>query len=294
MPGIFAVSWADIRYFPPASTTPAMTIRLNPVVGRMERDAVKPQLKAFPAEIHFLPGGSKAVLRLRLLYGDEWQPLSKVGVVNLQERKLEELVVVGRGGKRTTNFLKIVAVQTAVSAVSMGMAGALMVPTTGLASLQTHLMRVASIFQLGLLSILDQYKDLNRRSGIELASSADGARYFVLNRKTNDITVRDSGIGEANTYIPLGPKSIRLLAMPGSDDFCALSEKKFLVVDTDTSTVKAEYQVTIGRIAGVYLDEDRGQVWVLASDSLLVIDGKTGELEAEVGGLSRPRLLFGL
>ena len=165
------------------------------------------------------------------------------------------------------------------------------------ASLPTDLMMqmdMAFIFELGLESILDQYKDMNLRSGIELASSTDGARYFVLNRQTNDITVCDSETGEANTYIPLGPKCIRLWPMPGSDDFCAQSEKKFLVVDTDTGTVKAQYRATKGRIAGVYPDEDRGQVWVLASDSLLVIDGKTGKLEAEVNGLSRPRLLFGL
>jgi YVTN family beta-propeller protein len=121
----------------------------------------------------------------------------------------------------------------------------------------------------------------------QLTLRDDGAFLYVLNTKSNDITVIDTeDLSEVGT-IPTGPARA-LVASPNRRHLYVLAKKHALVIDTATNEVIQRHEGTWPR---VFFEQQRGEIFLLQNKLVQVLSLDTSEVRTLLPGLRRPLLI---
>ena len=219
-------------------------------LGKMEELHSVP-LGFRPDEIHIDPDGRRAYV------GGETG--SKFAVVDLEEGRMLATPGSGRAGVRAG---KDAAVAGAIALIVLGALFGASVPSGG------------SLAGAG-------------KARTQLALRDDGAFLYVLNTKSNDITVIDTeDFSEVGT-IPTGPAHA-LVASPNRRHLYVLAKRHVLVIDTATNEVIQRHEGTRSR---VFFEQERGEIFLLQKKLVQVLSLDTSEVRTFLPNLRRPLLI---
>jgi DNA-binding beta-propeller fold protein YncE len=124
-----------------------------------------------------------------------------------------------------------------------------------------------------------------------VALTGDDRHLLILNRRTDDVTVYDTAELKVKDMIATGSGSRALIASStGQYHYVLASDHLTVFPDADPATASNHLVRQKGRL-NVFVDEERGELWVPAKSALEIFGLSTGEPKATVEGISRPSFI---
>ena len=277
LPGRVVVSYSDLRVFYDDSSEPSVILPLNSSRLKKDSDGVGRYLEGWPGEVLYLPQSKRMIVGLvdgvelppsRRYSSSKPSPENGVAMVNFAERKVEQVIKVGRTGVKVGKALGNFA-------LAMGIAMA-----SGAASYSVGSPYYMSVFPV--------YSIQNAGSS-RLVLSPDGSHLYALNPPTNDVTIITTATGGVVDKIAVGGGAYRAFSGPGGSFVCIHTSEDITFIDTRTNKVHLKYHLPEGKITLMTVDEAESKILALTSNSIVVFDGKQGTLLGIVEGLRQPR-----
>jgi DNA-binding beta-propeller fold protein YncE len=192
---------------------------------------------------------------------------SQVGIVDLQQNRVEHVVKAGRGG--TTSLASVAAGALLMGAVAAGATLAAGAPVFIFPGLGYH------PYHLGLIS------------------RPDGRVLYALDTSSGDVTAIESLEGTVLSHVKVGRDCGGLFLSASGKLIWALSPDDFMLIDTATNQegVRHDYGPDMGKMkVWVPMDGNRKLVF-LFKKALQVWDAEEGKLLTTVEGLSEPKIV---
>ncbi|MBI3471234.1 MAG: hypothetical protein HY013_07750 [Candidatus Solibacter usitatus] len=259
LPGRFAVSHSDMRFFPdngPASTAP---IALNGAATAAETADSK-SLHGYPGEMLYFPEHNKVATLVRNARGET----SKVAIMNLAKNQVEHVITTGRGGVKFGKVMGMVALSVAMSAASY-YGGYYSAQATG-----------SPFFTYNV------YAFTPAPVNVELSSSPDGRFLYALNTFSNDVTIVNIADGAVVDKVPFGGHTLRRIG--AGNRLLGYTGNQVNFIDTKENKKVEAFKLASGRINDVEPDEAGNRLIALTSKSLVFLDAEKGSVISTVDG----------
>jgi YVTN family beta-propeller protein len=253
------------------SVDSAKRIDADEVSGSVERSAVlpaAPNLSRRMALVSQLPG--RPIASARLPGQDREAVLTsdhQLGIVNLEENRLERVVRIGRGSIRGAKL----AGKVALAGGAVVFAGSL----TGVAFLTAY-------------TSSSWTQALHR-----LIATPDGKFLYALDTSSNDVTIVNSEDGSVLDHIPVGSDCLGLLLTSDGRFIWAIAKTRLTLIDTASNKQRFQHEFApeAGRLNDWKVLPENGRILLLFDNELRAWDPEQASSLATIKGLSEARLL---
>jgi len=191
----------------------------------------------------------------------------RLGIVNLEENRLERVVKIGRGGVRLAKAVGVGALVAGSIAFAGGLVG-LAFEVAAIQALATPTLHL-------------------------LLATPDGKFLYVLDTSSNDVTIVDSEDGSVVDHIAVGGDCEGLVFTPDGKAIWAVARTRLTLIDTTSNKQRfqREFAPELGRRHDWNMVRENGRILLLFDNQLQACDPEQAGSLATIKGLSEARLV---
>ena len=154
--------------------------------------------------------------------------------------------------------------------------------------------KTAAITAFNVLAILAGGNPIGGESARPtVALTHDDRHLLVLNQRTNDVTILDATDLTVKKKISTGKGSYALLSSQSGEYHYVLADNHLAVIPSADPAATQKYEIKQqGDRLIVFVDENRGELWIPSKSTLEVFHLATGEPKATVEGVPRPSFIL--